>query len=537
VAEGSRIRGGVALLVGLAGLLALPATAGDVSLGRDGHVRRPAQDIVRYEALVDLSGEQLRVETLVTVAAVEPLTELRLDFTGPEVLEVFIGKSHQHWERVGDELRIRLKRPIPAGGELRLGITTGGWPERGLQRTTNRYGDPVVFTESWPDGTRSWMPSEDHPSDKAELRLAITLPEGWVGVANGAPVDDVRGAAGWATIGPIYTSNIAFAAGPYAVHESRWGDVPIVSYLYPQDVEAGSKQLASHPGILDYFSELIGPYPFSKYSLVEVPTRYRAVENASCVFLSELIVDGTVAHDETLAHEAAHQWWGDDVTPEDWHDLWLSEGFATYFAALYVEHRKPGSLPGRMAAMRTKILASGDVARLPVVGAGPVAPDDLLNPNSYEKGGWVLHMLRQELGDDVFFDGLRAFYAAEAGGNATTDDLRELLEVRAGRPLDVFFDQWLGRPGVPTLRLTGARSGERGLTVGWEQPGADAPWTLRLLLRGRPADGGPPLEHTLSIEERSGEVVLPGWGAVEQLEVDPDVELLADVKFAGLAGP
>ncbi|MBO0799030.1 MAG: M1 family peptidase, partial [Blastocatellia bacterium] len=194
-------------------------------------------------------------------------------------------------------------------------------------------------------------------------------------------------------------------------------------------------------------SELIGPYPYEKLALVQSSTRYGGMENASSIFLAEN------AFGELLnAHEIAHQWFGDSVTEADWHHLWLSEGFATYFANLFAER-----FEGRDKFVRLMLKDKEDYLKQYANDPRPVYDPSitdlikLLNANNYQKGAWVLHMLRGLLGDEKFFAGIRAYYRTYRDRNALTEDLQHVMEFHFGQPLGWFFKQWIYEPGYPRL--------------------------------------------------------------------------------------
>lgn len=541
-------------------MLFLALAAPQVSAQMDGHPRRPDQDILSYGVSVDLSDPEdgPGITTVVEVRAAAPITELVLDYLGPPIQAVTDARRRglKH-RRENGLLVIALPEPLAVDATTSVVVTAKGWPGRGLIRQDNRHGEPVVFTDAWPSDTRWWMPCEDHPSDKALFVCGLILPKGWRGIANGArdaaqDLTDGRRIVRWKTRGEIYTAVMVFAAGPFTVVKDDWDDVPLEWWLYGADAEAGARDFAVHGDVLDWIQETIGPYPWAKYAVVQIPTKYGGMENASNTFLAEGAVDGKGGALGTLVHEAAHQWWGDAVTVSDWTELWLSEGFATYFTALWFEVSADDPMSGaaelrrRMKASRAAVLASEAVESRSVVATTPAAePLDmaaLLDANAYQKGSWVLHMLRRRLGDEAFFAGLRVYYAAHAGGNATTGDLRAALEEASGERLAPFFRQWLERPGWVKWHGRVRVDGDD-LVIDWTQPrsarGQEEPWTFDLVVEGLPGPGnglidGPLRRTTLPCEDARGSVRLVGWGDVTALRLDPDVDLLGAFTLEGL---
>jgi aminopeptidase N len=231
-----------------------------------------------------------------------------------------------------------------------------------------------------------------------------------------------------------------------------WGTTPLVYYLFPRDRDHGLRGFTRALKMLEFYSQLVGPYPYEKMSFVQSSTRFGGMENASNVFLDEKAIKEGAAIDGLLAHETAHQWFGDSVTEADWHHLWLSEGFATYFGALFFEHAD-----GREAFLKSmrsnkeSYLKATDAHARPVIDPSITDLFKLLNRNNYAKGAWVLHMLRRELGDEKFFAGVREYYRAHRDSTALTEDFRRRMELRAGRTLEPFFRQWIYEPGHPVI--------------------------------------------------------------------------------------
>jgi aminopeptidase N len=274
------------------------------------------------------------------------------------------------------------------------------------------------------------------------------------------------------------------------------------------------------------FTGLLGEYPFSKLANVQSTTRYGGMENASAIFYDEGSVTGTRANEALIAHEVAHQWFGNAVTERDWPHLWLSEGFATYLTHVYFEMTYgEDTRARRMAADRAQVAAfTSAQPNRPLVDSSYAAPTDLLNPNSYQKGGWVLHLLRREVGDEAFFEGLRTFYARYRGGNADTDDFRRIMEEVSEQDLAAFFRQWTARPGLP--RLSGAwRYADGRLAVTLRQQGAPFAFPLEVGIR---TPEGLRVE-TVALDAAEHTFTFPLPEAPEAVVLDPRVHALAVV--------
>jgi aminopeptidase N len=274
----------------------------------------------------------------------------------------------------------------------------------------------------------------------------------------------------------------------------------ITYYLDPADRERGVRQLGRTPRMVEVFSTLVGPYPYEKLALVESSTRFGGMENATAIFLDEKRLGSDVSLEALAAHEIAHQWFGDSVTQTQWNDLWLSEGFATYFEHVFFENvdgREAFLM--RMRGSRDDYLKANREHSRPIHDASITVLFKLLNAFNYKKGAWVLHMLRGIMGDEAFFAGIRDYYAAYRDRNATTAELRLIMERHAGQPLDWFFKQWVFEAGHPMYALEWQWSdGKVGVTIEQKQEGSVFRMPVVLELRN---DSGVQRE-TVLVDER-----------------------------------
>lgn len=353
---------------------------------------------------------------------------------------------------VGDRLKIALEGAYRRGDRFTLSIKYHGAPQDGLFIKKNKFGDRTFFADNWPNRARHWFPSIDHPYDKATVEFLVTAPDRYDVVANGALVEIKslqNGSRLWhwreSVSIPVYCMVVG-AAEFSIINVGSFNHTPVIYYLYPKDRERGMKDYGRAVDMLEFYSNLIGPYPYKKLALVQSSTRFGGMENSSNIFFDEKAFNGSGQLEGTVAHEIAHQWFGDSVTESDWHHLWLSEGFATYFGHLFFERRDGRDrFLALMRADREALLAN---AR-PIYDPSIKDLFQLLNANNYQKGGWVLHMLRGVMGDEKFFAAIRDYYRRHREGNALTEDFQRAMEAQHGKPLDWFFRQWIYEPGYP----------------------------------------------------------------------------------------
>jgi aminopeptidase N len=490
----------------------------------------PRVDVTHYRFALALSDDNDRIEGLasLSVRLAQPGVErVGLDLIGSEnagmrVSGVEVDGESARFDHRADRLTIALP-PGPAR-TIEIAVRYAGIPADGLVIGRNRYGERTFFGDNYPDRARHWLPTVDHVADKATVEWIVTAPRHYQVVGNGALVEETDLADGrrlthWSASTPMATKVMVIGVARFAVeHLAPVHGVPVQTWVYPQDRAPGFHDFALARGALDYFHHAIGPYPYAKLANVQSKTRYGGMENAGNIFYSENAVHGDRSNEGLIAHEIAHQWFGDSVSEADWHHVWLSEGFATYFTQLYLEHTYGAErLREGMRRARERVLGYAERAPDMAIVDEKFGMDGLLSANSYQKGAWVLHMLRRDVGDEAFWGGIRDYYARHRDGNALTGDLRQSMERAARRDLGWFFDQWVFRPGQPELAGWWSVDG-RLLTVELHQRQAQ-PFRIAVPLRARLADGS-----TIDLQ-----VALDG--ATETIDFDlpaPAVDVLLD---------
>ncbi|OOQ61280.1 M1 family metallopeptidase [Mucilaginibacter pedocola] len=357
-----------------------------------------------------------------------------------------------------DSNRLIITAKAKAGSLHSYVIKYSGVPTDGLIISTNNYGHRTFFGDNWPNRAHNWLPCADHPSDKATVDFIVTAPAHYGVIANGAKVKEQTlpgklKLTHWSEKAPISTKVMVIGAADFAIdHTGDVNGIPVYAYVFPEDKDTGFKSYTYAKEILPYFIKNVGAFAYEKLANVQSKTIFGGMENASCIFYFEESVKSKTV-EELMAHEIAHQWFGDAASEKSWPNLWLSEGFATYMTNLYIESKYGAEkLKERLDIDRRQIIDFEKKRFTPVVDTA--VKDNymqLLNTNSYQKGGWVLHMLRRKLGDELFWKGIRSYYALYKNKNADTDDLRRAMEQASGVDLKQFFKQWLYTAGIPTL--------------------------------------------------------------------------------------
>ena len=439
----------------------------------------------------------------------------------------------------GRKLRIGL-RPRRGTGAESVVVFYHGAPADGLFLRPDARGRASAFADDWPDRARDWLPTVDDPADKAPVRWEVSVPAGWRVVANGRFVR--RDAAGgdratwiYDERSPIPTYTMVLGAGRMTTSRHRPAvlgndSVPIEVWAEPEDSAfADSVPFRRATEIVETMERLVGPFPFEKLAEVESSTRYGGMENSTAIFYPEQPYVARRLSEGVVRHETAHQWFGDAVTERDFHDLWLSEGFADYFAVVVGAALDGDSVMRRgVAGLMRGYLRSPVVGR-PLVDSAETVLTRLLNANSYNKGACVLHMLRRTVGDSAFWRGIRAYYREYRDSSVSSADFQRVMEQAAGRQLGWFFIEWLHQPGYPQLDVAWRwdSAGRRlSIDVTQTQPAAWGLFTLPALTLEVAGGSGPPIQRTIALSSARQSVQ---WDTPERptdVRVDPDGDWL-----------
>jgi aminopeptidase N len=431
----------------------------------------PGIDVASYDVRIDYDPESGRIDGDVTleIDVTEDGTGFTLDAVGLAVDAVTVDGEAVTFVDGGPELSIAPGAPRWAGEQVELNVRyharAGGWSSSAGLPAGWFATDGGSYVLNEPDGARTWMPANDHPSDKATWRFELTVPSGVEAIANGRlERHDTAGDREtwvWVHDEAMATYLVQLLTGQYELVEATTpAGLALTSAVLDATPEVAGDAaaevdgyLAAIPEQIAFFEGLFGPYPLQSYGISITDSRPGlAMETQGRSMFSEADLPDLASGEQPgyfpqllLAHELAHQWFGNAVTPARWQDIWLNESFATYAEWLWLDHLGLDDLE----ASATRGLQARQV---PTVATGDPPVQDLFGAEVYEGGAVVLYALRQLLGPDALHALLREWVTANAGQSATTDDFAALVEARHpdATDWDRFWDEWLFSPSVPS---------------------------------------------------------------------------------------
>jgi aminopeptidase N len=517
----------------------------------DTYPRQPGVDALHYAFRLTLDDESdvIDGEAVLDLRFVkEQVSSVALDLVGESegkgmaVSSVLWNGKPATFEHANDRLTLTLAQPPPAGGRGRITVRYRGIPASGLRIGPNLHGDRTFFSDNWPNRARHWLPTIDHPYDKATCELLVTAPAHYQVISNGLLLEETDLSSGdrlthWKQSVPIATWLFVLGAARFAVdHYDVVGGRPLQSWVYPQDREPGFRDL-SYPTrqALEFFSEAIGPYAYEKLANVQSASIGGGMEAATAIFYGEDLIRGErdPRIRDIVVHEIAHQWWGNAVTEADWNDVWLSEGFATYFTLLFREHAygRDDFASGLAEARREVLEFHAQDPGYRIVHENLDDMSKVTTRQTYQKGAWVLHMLRGLIGDEAFWRGIRAYYGEFSRRNTSTRDFRVAMEESSGRNLERFFGQWLERGGLPRIAGTWRSSGSS-VEIELRQTQEGAPFELEIPLAIETEGGSPPRFEKLRMTEREAKASFPLEDTLRAVALDPQHWVLMESTFA-----
>ena len=420
-----------------------------------------SSDLVKFKVTIDLRVLDTGVEKI-RLDLVN--TSKKLGNKGMTVNEIKSSGSHLNFLHEQNELWIEMNKILKKNDRIKLIIFYEGIPFEGLQIGENKYGDRTFFSDNWPNKGRHWLATVDHPYDKATCEFIVTAPNHYQVISNGLKIEETnldgnQKKTHWKQSIPIATWLYVLGVAEFAVqYVDEFDGKSIQTWVFKQDRDAGFYDFAEPTKkALEFYSDNIGPYSYEKLANIQSNSVSGGMEAASAILYSANSVKGDRNNRwrNVVIHEIAHQWFGNSVTEYDWDDVWLSEGFATYFTLLFIEHQY-----GYDEFMKGLKLSKDKVDSFHKKNPNyTIIHDNLKNMNdvtssqTYQKGSWVLHMLRGILGDEFFWQGIKNYYSKFKDLNATTEQFRIVMEEVSDVDLSVFFKQWLYRPG--SLKLNG----------------------------------------------------------------------------------
>ncbi|PKN80514.1 MAG: glutamyl aminopeptidase [Candidatus Cloacimonetes bacterium HGW-Cloacimonetes-1] len=419
-------------------------------------------DVQKYDLTLSIN-DQTHVITgnvIATVIAETNLSSIQYNLNSLTVTQVMVDNQPVTFTHQNGLITIPLN--VTTGQTFTTQVFYNGIPTL----TPNSYqigmifSANTVFTISDPDATRQWMPCYDYPWDKAIMDLHITMRSDWKVAANGIRTEIVNNGNGtstthWIGSNPMTTYLVCITAGPYVEINQTAGAVPIQNFVMQNQYNNALIDFAPLPSILNYYSQIFGAYPFEKYGQAAVSmSTYGAMEHQTMTTLGNYIITGNHAYELTIAHELAHQWFGDAVSFLTFKDVWLSESFATYAEQLWMDKRDG------WAAACSYVNSSFHQYYLNYENSYGVqtiynpAYNNYFTPPSYEKGASVLHMLRYKIGDAAFFSLLQNWFQTYRDSNAITAEFQAMAEQISGQNLTQFFQQWIFAPGIPSVEYS-----------------------------------------------------------------------------------
>jgi aminopeptidase N len=502
---------------------------------------------VRIEVDVDPAKKRLSGTVTHTVRPfADGMKTAEFDCAELDVSRVTAGGRVCRHHVEGGRLTVELPSGAKKDRDLAVAITYSGSPRRGLYFIGPDADRPDKRVEAWTQGqdedSRFWFPCVDYPNEKQTTEVVATVPAGMKALSNGKLLKRAKNARRrtetfhWRLDVPHVAYLVTLVVGRYEVFETKWRGVP-VTYWAPEGRMADVRRtLGRTPQMLTLFSKLTGvPYPYPQYAQVFVQDFiFGGMENTSATTLTDTaIVDRTaekeVWMDGLVAHELGHQWFGDWVTCRDWSHGWLNEGFATFMETVWKRAQDGDDEVAyyRMGEQEAYLAEDARSYRRAIVTKRYHDPIEIFDRHLYQKGACVLHMLAQELGEDVFWRCVRTYLERHAKGSVVTDDLRRAIEDVTGRNMEWFFEQWVMKGGHPDV-VVSVRPGKDAVVVrvDQKQPVDELTSKFRFQVGVRVETDRGPVVQTLHVEDSPQSFEIPVKGKVKWTAFDPGAHLL-----------
>lgn len=511
----------------------------------------------RFDLVLSDETDRIEVDAAIELLIEDPATpRLILDLVGPPaagdatgmtVSAVTAGETALPFSHRDDRLEIELPRAAAQAGRLALTVSYAGTPATGLIIGDTKYGDRSFFSDNWPNKARHWLATVDHIADKATSEFIVTAPSRLQVVSNGlllerTNLDSQRTLTHWRQAIPISPWLYVIGAAEFAVqYLGDFDGKSIQTWVYRQDRDRGFGDFATPTkDALAFYSAWVGPFEYEKLANIQSNSVGGGMEAASAILYGDDSVTGegeaSRRWQSVIVHEIAHQWFGNSVTEGSWDDVWLSEGFATYFTYLYFEHARGRDAFRRyLVEARDKAMAfSAENPGYTIQHADLQDMADVTTGQIYDKGAWILHMLRDRIGDASWWRGIRAYYARHRNGTATTADFRREMESACVCDLRAYFDFWLRTESEVILEGDWLHDAEAGtVQIAIEhRGGAAVEPRLEVDAAIHYPDRPLPDIVTLPLGKHDGAHVVEVRSRPTHIQLDPNVRLLADWTFA-----
>lgn len=498
-------------------------------------------DILHYQFSVALEDttDQITGQTVVTAKFLKDTEQFELDLkeksgdgTGMTVHRIELEGLELSYAHSNDKLHINYD--WKSNITYTISIRYSGVPADGLVIGQNKHGNRTFFADHWPDRAHNWLPCIDHPSDKATSEFIVEAPLQYEVIATGQKIEETTLRPGkklthYRCDNPMPMKVTVIGVAEFAMqYAGNAYGYPVTSWVYPEDRSNGFKEYHPAVEILKYFIDKIGPYPNSKLANVQSKTRFGGMENAGNIFYFEGSVNGKMDDTNLLAHEIAHQWFGNSASELNWHHVWLSEGFATYLTNTFIEDNLGiDSLNHTLKLQREQIIKFFEKVPTPVIDTTITNYLRILSPNPYQKGAWFLHMLRRKVGDEPFWQGVKKYYNTYKYSNALSEDFKRIMESVSGMNLSKFFRQWLYEPGHPVLKISQTQVKKKlQLTIEQAQPQFVFEFPLEVSFvdaKGRPQ------QKTIQVGNKSVQSIMKAKGPITDFKIDPNTNILFEL--------
>lgn len=522
----------------------------------DTYPRNYAIDILHYAFDLQLSDNTDEINGKASIGFVckkADVKQLRLDLInladkwkgkGMTVQEVSYQNQPLSFTHKNDELLIQLAAAPAIDQPITVVIRYKGIPAGGMKIQPTKFVDRSFMCENWPNNARHWLPTVDHPYDKATSEFIVTAPAHYKVVSNGllleeSMLDKTTKLTHWKQSVPVSCWLFVLGIAEFAVqYVDDFNGKSIQTWVYPKDREAGFLDFAEPTKqVLQFYSDLVGPFAYEKLASIETQSVGGGMETSSAIFYDEKMVTGkkSVRLRNVVIHELAHQWFGNAVTETTWDDAWLSEGFATYFTLLFIENAygQEEFINGIKASRKTVYDLTKKDSAWAIVAERSAEKGLVTSGLTYQKGAWVLHMLRDRMGQDAFRKGIQAYYKKFYNANATTNDFITEMEKAANQNLRGFFTQYLTR--ADNLQLKGSWAYDnktQQITVTLQQTQSSrTPFDFPIEVAIYKAGNAAPEIKKFTVNSLQTSFNIPSATKPDLLLLDPRTVLLAEIDF------